>query len=134
MKKNQDYPSAIIDALQKLGPSAPRVLLDETGGSEKKLGYHLRKMCAAKQVKATGKSKARVYALPGQRLRAAAGDVRSAPAAPRAEALPAIALASKTADGRIVLCFAGRAEAPIVLAPQFYTPLAELLAADEIPF
>lgn len=135
MKKNDDYEPSILAALKKLGPSAPRVLLDELGGSDSKLSYYLRKMRMAKQLKATGRCNARIYALPAQRLRGATSAAeRSSKAAPPPEAQPAAVLASKTADGRIVLCFAGRAEAPIVLAPHFSTPLAELLAADEIPF
>jgi hypothetical protein len=134
MKKNDDYKPSIFAALKKLGPSAPRVLLDEIGGSEKKLAYHLRKLRGTKQLKATGKSAARIYALPAQRLRGATSSPeRAINAAPAPHAELEAPLASKTADGRLVLCFAGRAEAPIVLPSTFASPLAELLAADEIP-
>lgn len=148
MKKNIDYEPSILAALKKLGPSAPRVLLDEVGGSEKKLSYYLRKLRRTKQLKATGTSNARMYALPAQRLPGArillaASEVvtraelharSAARAAAAPDAQPGAPLVSKTADGRIVLCFADIAGAPIVLPSIFASPLAELLAADEIPF
>lgn len=126
MKKN-DIAAAIRAALQKLGPSAPRAVLDEIGSTERKVGYHLRKMLAAKELKASGTSMDRIYALRGQRIPGAR------PAAARTTLGTVMTLheplAARTADGRIVLIHATGLGVPTVLNAEFAGPLAELLKA-----
>lgn len=127
MKKKTDIPALIVAALKKLGPSAPRQILDEIGGSEKKAGYYLRKMLAAEEVHAKGTSTDRVYGLPGQRIQ---GSKAPASAAPVAAATLHEPLAARTADGRIVLIHADGPGVPTVLGAEFAEPLAELLAKN----
>lgn len=130
MKKKDDVPALIIAALNKLGPAAPRAILDEVGGSERKVGYHLRKMLAARALKASGTSMDRIYALPGQRI---PGARTSAHVEPRATLGTVMTLheplAARTADGRIVLIHADGPGVPTVLGAEFAGPLAELLKA-----
>src|SRR4051812_8598827 len=78
MKKKSDVRPLIIAALEKLGPSSPRQILDKVGGPESRLSYYLNVMAKAGALRATGVSSARVYALPSQKLDGAARAVVAA--------------------------------------------------------
>ena len=104
----------ILDTLAKLGPSKPFVIADKTGIEAANVGYHLRQLLNDGQVKASGTSNDRLYALPGQKLegesappqrrKAKNGAARARPAAPAAGFLPAF-----TADQRLVVIEGERA-------------------------
>lgn len=131
MKKNT-LAEKIAAALQKLGPSSPRQLLDAVGGSEKKLGYRLRRMRFAGELKARGTSSDRVYYLPAQRSPSAAA--AAAAKAARGSTLDTVItlqepLAARLPDGRIVLVHADGPAIPTIIAADFVAPLAELLKA-----
>lgn len=57
---------AITAALRKLGPASPTVIANATGDAVSKVSYHLRSMLAGKELKASGKTMGRLYALPEQ--------------------------------------------------------------------
>lgn len=56
----------IASALKKLGPAAPAAIAKELSSTASIVGYHLRLMEAGKAVKASGKGRGRMYALPDQ--------------------------------------------------------------------
>lgn len=58
----------ILAALKKLGPSSPTAIANSTSISPSLTGYHLRALLKDHQVKASGRSNDRVYALPDQKL------------------------------------------------------------------
>lgn len=58
----------IIAALKKLGPRAPAAIANEIAESSSKVGYHMRAMAEAKELKASGNGRGRIYGLPDQDL------------------------------------------------------------------
>lgn len=102
----------ILDALAKLGPSKPFVIADKTGIAPANCGYHLRTLLSSGQLKASGTSNDRVYALASQKSGGDAppqrakknGTPRTRPAAAATGFLPAF-----TADQRLVVIEEDRA-------------------------
>lgn len=104
----------ILDVLAKLGPSKPLIIADKTGIAPANCSYHLLSLARSGQLKASGKSNNRVYALTGQKPMAddappqprkkKNGAQRPRSTAPAAGFLPAF-----TADQRLVVIEQDRA-------------------------
>lgn len=86
----------ILAALKKLGPSSPTAIANATGISPSLTGYHLRALLKDDQVKATGRSNDRVYALPDQKLDGAPPQERKRKKKRKAHAPRTRAAAAKT--------------------------------------
>lgn len=71
-----DAKEALTSALRKLGPASPAAIAKQAGLEASVAGYHLRAMHEAKELKATGKGRGRIYALNDQDL---AGTTAAAP-------------------------------------------------------
>lgn len=66
-----DTNQQVLAALKKLGPSKPREIVDHIGADQAAVKKALKELLAAGDVKASGKTTGRIYALPGQEFQAA---------------------------------------------------------------
>lgn len=131
----------IIAALKKLGPVSPGELADHLEVEQSALGYHVKKMLDAGELKAAGKTSGRRIALPDQKFeegdatpqeqrrpkkkakRKASAPRRAAPA-PRPAVVQTAPMAAITTDFRIVIF--NDQGAPAVLSEAQSEKVAEL--------
>lgn len=116
----------IAATLAKIGPSSPLSIADAIGADPRRTSYHLRAMLHTKQLKAAGKSKDRVYALPGQKLAGAKSIANKDRTQTTSAATPVAAL---TADRRLVLVYVddtGAGGRATVFTADFTDPIEQL--------